>query len=64
MPTIVHIIDSTGPGGAETVFLDPFHAFNRNGSRSVVLVGDGSALGAMLQDYPGCQDLYAEVLGA
>jgi len=39
MPTILHLIETTGPGGAETVFLNLFDAFNRDGFRSVALVG-------------------------
>jgi len=40
MPTILHLIETSGPGGAETVFLNLFNAFDRNGFRSVALVGE------------------------
>ncbi len=50
MPTILHLIDTTGPGGAETVFLNLFDAFNRAGFRSVALVGRDGWVAQRLQD--------------
>lgn len=50
MPTILHLIDTKGPGGAETVFLDLFDAFDGNGFRSVALVAEGGWTAARLVD--------------
>lgn len=37
-PTILHVIDTTGPGGAETVFLDLAEECMRRGYRSIALI--------------------------
>ncbi len=50
MPTILHLIDTKGPGGAETVFLDLFDAFGRDGFRSVALVAEGAWTAGRLLD--------------
>ena len=42
MKTILHVIDTTGPGGAETVFINIADTVRRRGYRSVVLIrGEG-----------------------
>ncbi len=42
MKTILHVIDTTGPGGAETVFINIADAIRQRGYRSVVLIrGEG-----------------------
>ena len=41
MKTVLHLIDTSGPGGAETVFLNLFEGFNRGEFRSVPLVTRG-----------------------
>ena len=42
MKTILHVIDTTGPGGAETVFINIADMMRRRGYRSVVLIrGEG-----------------------
>ena len=38
MKTILHIIDTTGPGGAETVFIDLATRFPKEKYRSVVVI--------------------------
>ncbi len=38
MKTILHIIDTTGPGGAETVFIDPASGLPKDKFRSVVVI--------------------------
>ena len=37
-PTILHVIDTTGPGGAETVFLQLAAACNQNGYHSIAVI--------------------------
>ncbi|WP_320821914.1 glycosyltransferase family 4 protein [Reinekea sp.] len=37
-PTILHVIDTTGPGGAETVFLQLADACNQHGYRSIAVI--------------------------
>lgn len=38
MKTILHIIDTTGPGGAETVFLELVKSAEKNGYKSIALI--------------------------
>lgn len=38
LPTILHVIDTTGPGGAETVFTQLADACNKNGYRSIAVI--------------------------
>lgn len=40
MKTLLHLIETTGPGGAETVFLNLFRAFRSGDFRSVALVSE------------------------
>ncbi len=41
MKTILHLIETKGPGGAETVFINLFGAFDGGDFRSVALVAHG-----------------------
>ena len=41
MKTVLHLIDTSGPGGAEAVFLNLFEGFSRGEFRSVPLVTRG-----------------------
>ncbi len=41
MKTILHLIETKGPGGAETVFINLFEAFDGGDFRSVALVAHG-----------------------
>jgi len=70
MPTILHLIDTSGPGGAEIVFLDLFNAFDRDlaadpdrrgrlGAAARDTVERRFSLDAMIRAY---RDLYEEVL--
>jgi len=50
MTTILHLIDTSGPGGAETVFKNLFERFDGEGYRSLALVTAGSWVqGALLE---------------
>ena len=41
LKTVLHLIETMGPGGAETVFMNLFRAFDRGMFRSVALVSRG-----------------------
>lgn len=49
MKRILHLIDTSGPGGAETVFLNLVSAFDVGGFRSFALVAEGSWVGGALE---------------
>lgn len=49
MTNILHLIDTSGPGGAETVFVNLVSAFDGDGFRSVSLVAPGSWVGDWLE---------------
>lgn len=50
MKTILHVIDTTGPGGAETVFIDLISGLPKDKFKSVVLLrGKGWVYDALLQ---------------
>jgi len=48
--TILHLIDTRGPGGAETVFLNLVDGFSRDPYRSIAMVPEGSWVEGMLAD--------------
>lgn len=49
MKTLLHLIDTRGPGGAETVFLNLLHAFDGGAYRSVPLVSADSWIESTLR---------------
>jgi len=50
MKTIMHVIDTTGPGGAETVFIELADRMRRRGYRSVVVIrGPGWVQNTLVQ---------------
>lgn len=50
MKTIMHVIDTTGPGGAETVFIELADRMRRRGYRSVVVIrGPGWVQDTLIQ---------------
>lgn len=50
MKTVLHLIDTSGPGGAETIFMNLLEAFNQGQFRSIPLVTPGSWAEAKLTE--------------